>query len=280
VRRRTFGTLMAGVLMSAVALGVTASDEISPQADLDTIQGFFKNKFHSMPWEEFANGSYALDPAWRANWELIEEFPPYEMAVANGEEMWNTPFANGKTYADCFREPGVQHHYPRWDRDQVVTLALAINQCRKANGEEPLEYMTGPIVDLLAYMAYESRGQIINVVVPEDDPRALEAYLKGREFYLTRRGQLNFACAHCHFSMAGKKLRTESLSPELGQATGWPVYRSKWGAIGTLHRRYSGCNKQVRAKPFKAQGEEYRNLEYFHTHMSNGLPLNGPAARK
>jgi sulfur-oxidizing protein SoxA len=58
------------------------------------------------------------------------------------------------------------------------------------------------------------------------------------------------------------------------------VYRSKWGTVGTLHRRFSGCNKQVRAKPFKAQGEEYRNLEYFLTAMSNGLNLNGPGSRK
>ena len=58
------------------------------------------------------------------------------------------------------------------------------------------------------------------------------------------------------------------------------MYRSKWGEMGTLHRRFSGCNKQVRAKDFEAQGEEYRNLEFFLTAMSNGLPLNGPGARK
>jgi sulfur-oxidizing protein SoxA len=50
--------------------------------------------------------------------------------------------------------------------------------------------------------------------------------------------------------------------------------------MGTLHRRFSGCNKQVRAKPFAPQGEEYRNLEYFMTYMNNGLELNGPGARK
>jgi sulfur-oxidizing protein SoxA len=58
------------------------------------------------------------------------------------------------------------------------------------------------------------------------------------------------------------------------------VYRSKWGELGTLHRRFGGCNKQVRAKPFKPQSEEYRNLEYFLTHMSNGIEFNGPSARK
>ena len=274
--------LLAAALLIPAAAAPAAGTAVDPRKDIETIQQFFRGKFPAVPWEEFANGAYAVDPAGRANWELIEEFPPYEMAVAAGEELWHAPFADGRGYADCFGEPGVQHRYPRWDREQgqVVTLALAINQCREAHGEKPLKYKKGPLVDLLAYMAYESRGETINVVVPESDPRALEAYRKGRDFYFTRRGQLNFSCAHCHFSMAGRRLRTEPLSPALGQATGWPVYRSKWGAIGTLHRRYTGCNKQVRAKPFKAQGEEYRNLEYFHTHMSNGLPLNGPAARK
>ena len=69
------------------------------------------------------------------------------------------------------------------------------------------------------------------------------------------------------------------LSPWLGHPSHFPVYCSK-GNLGTLHRRYAGCNKQVRAKPFKAQSTEYANLEYFHTFMSNGLTINGPGARK
>ena len=90
----------------------------------------------------------------------------------------------------------------------------------------------------------------------------------------------NFSCAHCHFQNSGMLVRTERLSPALGQTTHMPKYRSKWGAMGTLHRRFTGCNRNIRAKPFKAQGEQYRNLEYFLTYQSNGLPLNGPGARK
>ena len=261
---------------------VFASETVDPAKDAELVWQFFEEKFPDLPRQEFANGTYALDEKGRENWELIEEFPPYELAVFNGEELWNVPFANGKGYADCFGEPGVQHHYPKWSQDQgmVVTLGLAINQCREENGEKPLKYKKGPLAELMAYMAYESRGQTINVEVPKDDPRALEAYKKGREFYFTRRGQLNFSCAHCHFNMTGRHLRAETLSPAVGQTTGWPAYRARWGEIGTLHRRYAGCTSQLRAKPFEVQGEEYRNLEYFHTHMSNGLKLNGPASRK
>ena len=91
---------------------------------------------------------------------------------------------------------------------------------------------------------------------------------------------MNMSCADCHVHNSGNKIRADILSPALGHATHFPVYRSKWGGLGTMHRRYGGCNKQVRAKPYKAQSDEYRALEYFHTFMSNGLEANGPGARK
>jgi sulfur-oxidizing protein SoxA len=254
-----------------------------PNEDVKKYQDYFKKRFPNIEFQDLANGVYSVNAEMRENWEAIEEFPPYEPFIERGEIMWNTSFKNGKSYADCFPNgPGSKHLYPRWDKEQgqVVTLALAINQCRESNNEEPLKYKKGPINDILSYMAYESRGEVTNVVIPDDDPRALDAYIKGKEFYFTRRGQLNFACYHCHFSSSGMNLRADILSPAVGHTSVWPVYRSKWGTVGTLHRRYTGCNKQVRAKPFEAQGEEYRNLEYFHTHMSNGIKLNGPSSRK
>lgn len=277
----TKAVTLAGVL--GLVLAVPGTLAASPQDDIERFQHFFLKKFPNVPKDDFANGVYAIDPVGRENWEAIEEFPPYEPFIDEGREMWETPFANGKTYADCFPDgPAQNKNYPHWDKERgmVVTLALAINECREANGEKPLKYKKGNIASLLAYMAFESRGQIVDVKIPADDPRALEAYEKGKQFYFARRGQLNFSCAHCHVLNPGNYIRSEMLSPALGQTTHWPVYRSKWGELGTLHRRFSGCNEQVRAKAFKAQGEEYRNLEYFFSAMSNGLPYNGPGARK
>ncbi|MBK5963418.1 sulfur oxidation c-type cytochrome SoxA [Thiocystis minor] len=273
-------SLIAAALIGAIATPAIAT---TPEEDKATFQSYFKQRFPNVPEDDFKNGAYAIDAIGRENWEAIEEFPPYENAISSGETLWNTPFANGKSYQDCFPDgPAIANKYPHWDRQagQVMTLPLAINQCREANSEKPLSYKKGPIADLLAYMAFESRGQITNVEIPSDDPRAIAAYEKGREFYFARRGQLNFSCAHCHFGNSGTTLRTEILSPALGHTTHWPVYRSKWGEMGTLHRRFSGCNEQVRAKAFEAQGEEYRNLEFFLTYVNNGLELNGPAARK
>ncbi len=255
----------------------------SPEDDREAFREFYKKRFPTVAIADYANGVYVIDRAGHENWKAIEEFPPYEPFIEHGRLMWEKPFTNGKSYQDCFPDgPAMAHKYPRWDKAKgiVVTLPLAINQCLRANGERALPYKKGPINDILSYISYQSRGQITNVIIPNDDQRALAAYEQGKKFYFTRRGQLNFSCATCHLQNAGKYLRAEKLGPTLGHTTHWPAYRSKWGSVGTLHRRFSGCNEQVRAAPFKAQGMQYRNLEYFLTYISNGLPLNGPGSRK
>jgi len=263
--------------------GVSTLVLSGPEEDRIAFQNYYLTKFPDVEKDDFVNGVYAVDKVARDQWEVLEEFPPYELALDQGETVFNTPFANGKTYADCFDNGGIaiKQNYPYFDteRGEVVTLELAINECREANGEKPFKYKRGDIAALGAYMAYTSRGQKINVVIP-DDPRALAAYEMGKKFYYTKRGQLNFSCSDCHVGGSGGAIRTETLSPALGHVSHWPVYRLKWGAVGTLHRRFGGCNGQVRAKPFPAQSEEYRNLEYFLTYMSNGLTYNGPGVRR
>lgn len=248
------------------------------ETDIVNIQSYFSEKFPEVPFDDFSNGVYALDPIARQNWEALEEFPPYEVNIDLGETLWEQ---HVEIYQQCFPNgPAVKHHYPKWDHtlETVVTLAMAINLCREKHQLVNYDYMQADINNLLAFMAYQSRGEIIDIKIPNQ--QAKQAYLAGKQFYFTRRGQLNFACHHCHFDNAGKRLRSESLGPALGQTTGWPTYRNKWGALGPLHKRYIGCNKQVRAAPFAAQSIQYRNLEYFHTHMNNGLTINGPAVRR
>ncbi len=225
-------------LAGALSLVLAASSAVlaTPQEDQEKFQHFFLKKFPKVEKEEFQNGVYAIDPVGRENWEAIEEFPPYEPFIDEGRDMWETPFANGKTYADCFPEgPAQRKNYPHWNKERgmVMTLPLALNECREANGEKPLKYKKGAIASLLALMAYESRGQVLSVEVPTDDPRAVAAFENGREFYFARRGQLNFSCAHCHAQNAGNVLRTEILSPAFGHATGWqsrvfPYYDEQW----------------------------------------------------
>ncbi len=274
------------ILLLSVIIGlfVGAGATAGPEEDRTVMLEYYTGRFPDVPLQEFANGLYAFDEIAREQWIEMEDFPPYEIAIEDGQALFESPFANGKSYADCFDNGGIgiRQQYPHFDADlgEVVTLELAINQCRAANDEESLPYLIGDLAAISAYMSYTSRGNTINVKVPQDNPSALAAYESGKQYYYTRRGQLNFACMSCHVQSAGLMLRADRLSTTLGHATHWPVYRAKWGEIGTLQKRISECNSQVFAKPLQPQSIEYRNLEYFLTYMSNGLELNGPASRR
>ena len=256
----------------------------SPEEDLEIFRDHFKKRFPNTEFSDYKNGVYSIDSSSREQWESIEDFPPYELNIEQGEELFNTPFKNGNSYASCFENGGIsiRSNYPYFDeeKEQVVTLEQDINECRKKNGEKPLSYYKGgPMADISAYMAYTSRGNIINVEIPNND-KAIDAYEMGRKLYFTKVGQLNFSCADCHVYQTGSKLRADIPSPGIGHPTHFPAYRSTAGRLVTLHERFAGCLNRVRAKPFKAQNAEYRNLEYFMTFMSNGLEINGPGSRK
>ena len=241
---------------------------------------FYSERFPSVTMKEFGNGAYAIDAKAREQWVEYEEFPPYEIYVDEGKELFEKPFANGKTYASCFENSGIgiRQNYPRFKNGKVETLESSINKCRTDNGEKALKYGKGEMAVLSSYMAWTSRGKKTNVTIPNE--QAKKAFESGKKFYYTKRGQLNFSCADCHMKGSGSKVRVETLSPALGHTTGFPVYRIKWQGLGTLQRRFSGCNKNIRAKPFPLQGDEYRNLEYYLSYVNNGLEINGPSARK
>jgi len=280
--------MMKKIIIGMTAIGLVAGAQMtalaSPADDLKKFRSYFENKLPAgKKMSDYADGIYIYNQDMYDSWQAIEEFPPYELDITAGEKEYNKPFKNGKTYASCFKNGGIgiAQNYPYWDKkaQKVKTFEGELNQCRKKNGEKPLKWKKGKLASLSAYLKDTSRGKAINVVVP-NDKGAIAAYEDGKQFYFARRGQLNFSCAHCHFDAAGKYIRANILSAGIGQATNFPVYRSKWGGLGTMHRRYGGCNKQVRAKPFKAQGKEYTNLEYFHTFMSNGQIMNAPSNRQ
>lgn len=274
-----------GVLSGATALQAGVTPDV--QKAIDTFQGYFKNRFPGVKLADYNDGVNAL-PQYaerRANWEILMEFPPYEPDMEKARAMWKKPFKNGKTYASCFAGKLPANKWPYYDakKDDIITVEAFINSCLKANGEEPIKNLkTGTMALLVA--AYREQFNGKKMAVDVDSPGAVKWFKKGEHFYWAKRGQLNFSCANCHVHSAGNKIRGDVLSPGLGHTTGFPVYRTKWAMAGkpwgTVHRRYGGCNKQVRAKPFKPQSEEYADLEFFESYMSNGLELNGPGARK
>ena len=286
------------IALSALSVlgGAPMVADASPESDLKKFRTYFFKKFPGVKLQDYGNGIYAINESRREEWENIEEFPPYEDGIDLGKKL----FSKYKL-GTCFKNGGVgiKQNYPYFDTKsgKVRTLEADILTCLKKKGVDTkkakIGKKKGKLAAIGAYMAYTSRGKKQNVVIPKDK-RALAAYTKGKTQFYAKRGQLNFSCADCHQYSSGMMARGNLLSPGLGHTSHFPVWRRKWAkstakkkgkqgptdGFGTMHRRYGGCNKQVRAKPLKAQGAEYTALEYFHTYMSNGIKLNDPAVRQ
>ena len=76
--------------------------------------------------------------------------------------------------------------------------------------------------------------------------------------------------------------RTENMKAEAWkyESDGFPTYRLKWQKVGSLHRRFRGCNEQVRATKLPYGTDDYVNLELYLAWRGNGLPIETPAVRQ
>ena len=273
--------LLTGVAGLGIALGA-ATAHASPESDRQEFIKYYTSKYPNIKLEDYVYGALAFDPDGKAQYEAIMEFPPFEREIEAGRALWETPFKNGKTYADCLPNGGRQiaGNYPMFDdaKGKVVTLEDALNNCRVANGEAPYKISDkNTLGRLTAYMRTLSDGMPMNIKV--EGPKATAAYEDGKKTFFSRKGQLNFACASCHVQNAGVRLRSELISPAIGHAVHWPVFRGGENLV-TLQNRYTGCFKQVRAVPPAEGSETMNNLEYFHSSLSNGLPMKASVFRK
>jgi L-cysteine S-thiosulfotransferase len=247
------------------------------------------NIISGLKFEDFAKGNYAFSKNGKTSYDEIKEFPPYLDFVDAGEALYEKPFANGKSFKDCFPSTTIAGDYPYFDekRKDVVTLTLAINECLEKNGEKPWKTSKGKIAHLEAYFASQTQDAEKKVNIKIESAEAAAAYERGKEYYYTQRGYLKLSCAECHVQGAGQRVRNESLSQLLGQTSHFPVYRLKWGAkdknsdgLGTLERRISGCIKDEGQVPPKNTSKEMKELLYFLSYMSNGMKVDGPDIRK
>ena len=273
--------LLTGMAGLGIALGA-ATAHATPEKDRQEFIKHYTAKYPNIKVEDYVYGALAFDADGRAQYDAIMEFPPFDSEIEKGRQMWETPFKNGKTYADCLPNGGKQiaGNYPMFDeaKGKVVTLHDAINQCRTANGEEAYKLNDMKTMGVLtAYMRTLSDGMMMNIKA--ETPRAMAAYEDGKKTFFSRKGQLNFACASCHVQNAGSRLRSELISPAVGHAVHWPVFRGGDNLV-SLQNRYSGCFSQVRAVSPAVGSETMNNLEYFHSALSNGLPLKASVFRK
>ncbi len=205
-------------------------------------------------------------------------FAAVEQATADFETVDG---AAGKACSSCHSDvsefKGLRAGLPRWDEKlgKPETMEMIINECRTERMQaEPWKWEAPQMLGMTAYIGLQSRGMPIDVQT--DGPMSTWVE-KGKELYYTRVGQLDMACSNCHEDNYGNMIRADHLSQ--GHINGFPVYRLKWGGLGSIHRRFKGCMENIRATAFKRGSDEFIALELYVSSRGEGLSVEVPSVR-
>jgi len=266
-----------------VALGLLASSAFAKTPYHDGTAEVIKPTDKRHPLSEIVSGYDFRKPMIRDVQD--DDFANPAMLIADhGAELWDKVDGSaGKAlsavFAGCAEVPldQVGAVYPRYHQGagKVISLEQVINLCREtAMGAKPYKWESRDMLGITAYIRMQSRGARVNVAV---DGPASDAFQRGKELYYTRVGQLDMSCAHCHEDNYGNYIRADMLSQ--GNINGFPLYRLKWNGVGSTHRRFRGCMKNIRATPLPYGHDDYVALELYVAWRGNGLKVEAPAYR-
>jgi sulfur-oxidizing protein SoxA len=278
---RLMSLVLAGLLTGAVLAAPVVTSSAQAAADGKTASIKPASKDH--PLEEIFSGYYFATPETRAMQDDDFDNPGMgivEQAVENWKKVDGDA---GKSCQSCHNDAsasmkGVMARYPVYYEPwkKPINVEQRINLCReKFMKAKPYKYESAQMQGMTAYVGMQSRGMPVDVKV---DGNMKPFFEEGKKFYYQRRGQLDMACSHCHENYYGGTVRSELLSQ--GMVNGFPLFRLKWQKMGSLHRRFAGCNKNIRAKPYKRGAPEYVNLELYVRWRGQGLTVETPGVRK
>jgi L-cysteine S-thiosulfotransferase len=209
---------------------------------------------------------------------------PGMLWLTRGEKLWQESAGSaGKACAACHGDAktsmkGVAARYPQIDAasKRLINLEGRIQQCRDSRQlAEPLKYDSAELLGLTAYVAQQSRGMPVNVVIDAQTRPHFEA---GRATYYRRMGQMNLSCAQCHQQNWGRQLGPETISQ--GHGVAYPIYRLEWQTMGSLHRRFRSCQSGVRAELSPQGSPEFVDLELYLSWRAGSLPIETPGVRR
>ncbi|MDD9923322.1 MAG: sulfur oxidation c-type cytochrome SoxA [Boseongicola sp.] len=266
-RKLVGGILTIGLMLGAA--GAAMSDHVKGDNDYTTKDGrhsgyvYATKETQAMQDDDVANPAYAWLDYGAELWDKVEGEAGKSCASCHqdaSESLKNT----GATFPKMHKASG-----------KPINVEQRINMCRTENMQaKPFKYESREMLGMTIFVRNQSRGQPMSVKVNGEMKPFFE---KGKAFYEQRRGLLDMACKHCHQDNAGNMIRANLLSE--GMSNGFPTYRLKWQKPGSLHRRFRGCNKQVRAKPYAYGSDEYVNLELYLAWRARELPVEAPAVR-
>ncbi|WP_281927525.1 sulfur oxidation c-type cytochrome SoxA [Roseibium album] len=205
---------------------------------------------------------------------------PAFVFVDQGVDLWDEVDGSaGKACASCHEDvedfAGLRTQLPRVQDGELVAMEDLVNGCRTERmGAEPWKWSGGKMTAMTALIGLQSRGMPVGVKI---DGEAAPFWEKGKELYYTRVGQLDMACSNCHENNYGVMIRADHLSQ--GQINGFPTYRLKNAKLNSIHARFKGCMKNIRAEPFKEGGDEFKALELYLASRGQGLSVETPSVR-
>lgn len=203
-----------------------------------------------------------------------------------GKALTRQAGPSGKSCVSCHVDPkaaftGWAVTMPKWEPRLNKILGVEEFIYRHARATTGAEYrmQSAANTDLTVYLHSLSNGRPIAVDDKSADAKA--AIARGKELYVTKIGQLNFACADCHTvdKGANKWLRGQFLGEPSGQYDHFPNYRTSRSEIWDIRKRLQWCNIQVRANELPPDAPEYGELELYLATLSQGLKLTTPNIR-
>jgi len=249
-----------------------------------------------------AAGARADDP-FASYREMFGDDNPAELAVAQGQQLWNTPRGpRQETLAACDLGLGagvVRGAYaamPRYFADAgiVMDVETRLLDCMAriqgiSKDEVAAHAFSGrgerqtDLEVLAAFVASESRGMPIDV--PQRVAAERESFARGRALFYRRSGPYDFACASCH-GADHQRIRLQEL-PNLTGAEGsrsafahWPAYRISHGAVRTMQWRMSDCVRQQRLPELLFGSQASVDLIDYLGVMAQGGTMDAPSLRR
>ncbi len=205
---------------------------------------------------------------------------PAMIFVDQGIDLFETvDGSEGKSCSNCHENvedfAGLRTQLPRVEDGALVTMENLVNECRTERmGAEAWKWSGGQMTAVTALIGLQSRGMPMNVAIDGD---AASFWEQGKDLYYTRVGQLDMSCSNCHEDNYGVMIRADHLSQ--GQINGFPTYRLKNAKLNSIHGRFKGCMKNIRATPFAEGGDEFKALELYLASRGQGLSVETPSVR-
>ncbi len=272
MRRHLSGILLIATLwpVQAMAAGDGKTEAVKPASGNHPLKELWSGTHYSTPEVRKLQYSDSDNPAMKL--------------FGKGEALWKkTEGKAKKSCSSCHGDAaksmkGTATRFPAFFKltSRPVNIETRINLCRtKFMQARPLSPESEPLLALSIYVKRQSKGMAMSVT--GDGP--LKSFLqKGKDYFTTRRGQLDMSCSGCHDKYAGHLYRAVKMSQ--GHANGFPAYSQSKKKTGSLLPQVNQCLVRVRATPLKAGSEKLTNLELYLAWRASGLEVETPAVRE